>query len=309
MSTLGDIQALRDLGWSWTRIAAHYRVSEREVRRWLLTGTAPEDLSAPLTLRWGTALIVSDTQFPYIDHAAWEVTCQIAVDASVDLVIWDGDMLDFESLSSYKHNPYAIRTAGTDVDEFHGSVREPLVRAVRPRERWVNGNHEWRYTKYLIHNAPAVHDRMPSPRDFLQLPLGVEFVEWGKASGTWLTPKLLVAHGWQARKHSAYTAKANAEDVGGSVSVITGHTHRVGWFAHNTRGGGVQGSWEVGHMCDPTNLPKAIEGYQNWQQVVATIVRYERNGDAFHVEVVPVIGSKGTRAVCNATDREYVIER
>lgn len=310
VGTVADIMSLLDLGWSHARIALHYRVSERQVRRWLLTAEKDvPDLPPPLQLSWGTALIVSDTQFPYIDRAAWEVTCQIARDAEVDRVLWDGDMLDFEQLSSYRHNSYKIRQADEDVSEFHEIVRDPLLDSLLlpADEDWIDGNHEFRYTRYLNHNASALGG-MPDPRDFLRLPDSVTYQKYGKASGVWLTPKLLVAHGWQARKHSAYTAKANAEDVGGSCSVITGHTHRVGMFAHTTPSG-TQGAWEIGHMCDPTDLPKAVEGHQNWQQVVGTLVRYEREGDAFHVEIIPIVGSRASRAICNATGREYVIER
>lgn len=309
-TTLSDIQSLHAMGWSWSRIAAHYRVPERTVRRWDLDPSSlPErvSVSAPLELHWGKALIVSDTQFPYIDRAAWDATCELAEDAEVDTLLWDGDMLDFPQLSSYKHNPYKLPTARTDIDDFHDQVRTPLVTSLAlRRERWVNGNHEFRATRYFDHNAGAMGDP-PDPREFLQLPDHVEFTEYGKLSGTMLTPKLLVAHGWQARKHSAYTAKANAEDIGIS-SVITGHTHRTGWYSHTTPSG-VQGAWEIGHMCDPTDLPKAVEGYQNWQQVIGTLVSYERGGDAFHVEIVPIIGSNNDRAVCHMTNREYRVQR
>src|SRR5690606_19500051 len=171
------------------------------------------------------ALIVNDTQYPAWDPALWEVTCQIARDAQIDWLIWDGDMLDFEQLSSFKHNPYKITTASQDVEAFHRDIRDPMIAAVADtleREDWNDGNHEFRYQRYCEHNAPAL-GAYPTPKEFLQLPDDVTWQPYGRAVGTMLTPKLLVAHGWQARKHSGYTAKANAEDVGAGLSGICGH--------------------------------------------------------------------------------------
>lgn len=317
MTVLDDIKALRDLGWTWTRIAAHYRVSEREVRRWENGINAPSSyergLEPPLALNYFNVLIINDTQYPSHDPALWEVTCQIARDAEVEEIIWDGDALDFEQLSSFQHNPYKITTAANDVEGFHRDLREPLIEATKEtlkRERWNNGNHEFRYTRYAERNAPALGS-LPAPREFLQLPSDIEFHEWGKAQGTWLGDSLLVSHGWAALKWSAATAKSNALDVG-TVSVITGHTHRIGMFAHTildpkTGTPQVQTSWEVGHMSDESKLPKAVQGYNDWQQVAGTIVRKERKGNAFHVDLIPIFGSKLDRAIAN--DREYKLDR
>lgn len=308
MGTLADIEGLRERGWSWTRIAAFYRVSEREVRRWSTGKDVPANLARPAVLDWGMCLIVNDTQFPFIDRALWEVVCQIAVDMEITKLIWDGDCIDFPQLSSFKHNAYKLTTAHQDVKDFHTEVRDPLMKGLGRQvdEIWNDGNHEYRYVRYCDHNAGALGS-FPAPRDFLELPDHVVWEPYGKAVGTLLTPKLLVSHGWQARKHSGATAKANAEDVGGGMSVITGHTHRVGTYYHSTPGGGVQASYEVGHMCDPTLLPKAVEGFQNWQKTAGTLVRYQLNGDAFDANILTVLGRRENLVVVE--DRTYEIAR
>ena len=257
-------------------------------------------MSEPLRKKFGTALVVNDLQFPYHDPALWEVTTQIGIDAGVDTVIWDGDILDFENLSSFAHNPYKIRTADEDVRAFHPEVREPLIKAIKPkREIWNNGNHEYRYTRYSEHNASALGMRV-EPRDFLMLPKKVQFTEYGKGIGFMLTPKLLISHGWNASKWSAYSAKATALDLG-DLSVVCGHTHRIGAFYHTTPRG-VQASYEVGHMCDWKRVPSGtvgVGGFPDWQQVAGTLIRYEKGGDSFHVEVLPVFGSKQDKVIAN----------
>lgn len=268
----------------------------------------PDGLSSvPLGRNFRTAFIVNDMQYPFYDRALWEAACQIARDAEADTLLWDGDAIDFPQLSSFAHNPYKIRTAAQDVVGFHEEIREPMIEAVKDTlrdEYWNNGNHEYRYTRYCEHNAPAIGAHA-EPRDFLRLPSGVAFAEYGKGVGTWLTPKLLVSHGWQSSKWSAYTAKANAFDMG-NLSVICGHTHRVGVFMR-TNPAGVQASYEVGHMADEESLPKAVEGVNDWQKVAGTIVRYEQGGDAFHVELIPLFGKRMHRCIANG--REYTLDR
>lgn len=307
-STVSDIDKLRDLGWSYTRIGAHYGVSERWAAKWHKgQEEMPEGLAPPATLNWGTALIVNDTQYPHFDKALWEVTCQVARDAEVDTLLWDGDILDFEQLGRYSHNPYRINQADADVAGFHRDLRDPILTEVPTirRERFMSGNHEHRYNAYVDHNASAVGS-FPGLREFIGLPDEVEFHEYGRARGTLLTPDLLVAHGWRAQRWSAYTAKNSLDDIGRQKSLIVGHTHRVGLHMQTTPWGPVA-CWEVGHMCDPENLPKSMQGEQDWAQVAGTLVRYERDGNAFDVKLNIVIGSKADRVLVG--EREYQLER
>lgn len=301
--TVEDIKGLRELDWTWTEIGAHYGVSERQVRRWHKEEKAPS-LAPPLELNFKVTHIVNDTQHPHTDRALWEVATQVAKDAGAEHTIWDGDMLDFEMLGRYNHNAYRLNPAKDDVWDFHENIREPyLAETGITEEDWNDGNHEFRFEKYLMHNAPALD--FPDPKEFLELPDHVNWVGYGKQVGTMLTPKLLVAHGWSARKWSAYTAKNVALGLG-DLSLIQGHTHRVGVFMHTTPQG-TQVAYEVGHMCDPTNLPKSMEGLQDWQQVAGTLVYSERDGDGFTVELVPVFGSNQDRVIAN--NREYRIDR
>ena len=307
MSTLDDINALRLRGWSWTRIGAHYRVSEREVIRWVAKGTTPPRVPAPPTqLSWRTGMVVNDLQFPYHDPALWEVTCQIARDAEVDHLIWDGDILDFPQLSRFVHNPYLLNKASEDVEEFHTQCRDPFLAAVPTLETedWNDGNHEWRYERYQMSSGPALDGAYPEPKQFLRLPDEVNYQPYGAGIGTVLcNDSLLINHGWIARMHSAYTAKGTAEQIG-SMSAVIGHTHRVGVYQRTTPVG-TQKVYEVGHMSDERLVPKAKPGVQNWQQTAGTILKYRTDGTAFSVHINEVINGK----YILVGDREYTVCR
>lgn len=306
MSTLDDISALRDRGWTWTRIAAHYGTSERGVRRWVAEGDAP-DLAPPADLHNKKCLIINDLQYPYYDPALFEVVTEVAKDFEPTHLLWDGDNLDFPQLGRYNHNAYTLDQADADVAGFHHDCREPLIEAAQSieEETWNDGNHEYRYEKYVDHNASALAT-FPDPPTFLQLPAHVTYQRYGKARGTFLLPDLLVAHGWRTNKHAGYAAKNSLDDVGGGISVIVGHTHRIGMHARLTPQGPIF-AYEVGHMADMERVPKNIEGMNNWQQIAGTLVTYNEDEGWFDVKLCPVLGPD--RDVVIANDREYRISR
>lgn len=308
---LQDLERLRvHRNWSWTRIAAAYGTTERTVRRWAEGEEAPTGLSSPLELRYGTAFVVSDAQFPFHDEALHEVQTEIVRDLQPDQLIFAGDTIDFPQLSSFVHNPYKLQQAMDDVKACHLRYINPLTEAA-PDSKWiwVDGNHEQRIQRYLERNAAAIEDYI-DPRKFMNLSGFHEYFTYGRAVGYMLTPKLLVCHGWQARKHSAYTAKANLEDVGYRVSVLGAHTHRLGAYFHTGFDGEPVVSYEMGHSSDIERVPMAYAGgTPNWQSSAGAIVRYKLNGDSFVIELLPVLGPRGNRRVLvSATGKEYKLQ-
>lgn len=303
MSTLTDIEGLKDLGWTWTQIGAHYGTSERGVRRWVEDGSRIPDLPPPAELNHYKALVVSDTQFPFFDPALWELTCQVARDAGVEELIFDGDIFDFEQLGSFNHNPYRINQTSHDIDEGWRRMLDPLLSATKKtvkRKRFAAGNHEHRYNRYVDHNAGALGTYAPL-KEALRLDDSWDFAEYGKAQGVQPTPDLLVAHGWRANK---YTAANTLADIGACMSVIIGHTHRVGTYYQQTPRGLVR-AFEIGHMADVEALPKSVPGWQNWTQMAGVIVTVARDGSYFDVDMNPVVGD----GVVLANDSEYRLER
>lgn len=305
MSVLNDIEALRGLGWTYTRIAAHYGVSEREVGRWVSSGPIPPrvaDLPRPAVLDYEKVLVVNDTQYPHHDPALWEVTCQVARDAEVEQVVYAGDMLDFEQLSSFQFDPHKTSKAQDDVEGFHRDLRAPLLAAAPSvkTEHWIDGNHEHRYTRFLERHA-ALED--PDPVRFMGLEDMKSFYPYGHRIGHYITPELVVVHGWETGKTTALRNHVN--EMG--CSVIHGHTHRVSNMRKYT-GSRLLAGFEVGHMSDVTKVPGSHgKGRPDWQQVAGTLVHKARHGESFHVEVVEVFGANFDRVWAN--DRVYHIER
>ena len=306
MSVTEDISTLRDIGWTWTRIGAHYRVSEREIMRWSLpfpgVPARAKGLSPPAVVNYVPVLVVNDTQYPHHDMALWEATCQIAKDAEIEEIVWAGDMLDFEQLSSFKFDPHKTGKAKEDVVGFHATLRLPLLKALslytRPKEHWIDGNHEHRYTRFMENHA-ALDD--PDPVSFMDLEYMHSYYPYGQRVGHYLTKELAVVHGWATGKSTA--VKSHVQEMG--CSVIHGHTHRVSDY-RTTVGDRVLAGFEVGHMSDYRKVPgQHDKGKPDWQQVAGTLVHKARKGESFNVDVLEVIGHDKVWA----NDRVYEIER
>ena len=305
MSNVNDvIDVLRTLGWTYTRIGAHYGVSEREVARWTTSGAPPraEKVSPPSVVDYKTTLVVNDTQYPYHDAALWETTCQIARDNEIEEIVYGGDMIDFPQLSSFKFDPHKTNKAKDDVEGFHEDLRLPLLNALDwdVDEWWVNGNHEHRYDRFLEQHA-ALED--PDPVSFLGLESFKGFYPYGHRIGHYLTPELAVVHGWETGKTTAL--RNHISEMG--CSVIHGHTHRVSQVRKYT-GTRLLAGYEVGHMGDYSKIPGAHgKGQPDWQQVAGTLVYSSRTGDSFNVDVLEVFGKSDDRVWANG--RVYHIER
>lgn len=305
-NTLQDIDRLRtERDWTWTRIAASYNTSEREVRRWVNGDKEAPSMAPPVELNHEKILVVNDTQFPHVDRALWEVTCQIARDNEVTQVDFDGDIFDFEQLGRYNHNSYRINTAARDVERGWEQMLQPLIdeNPQVERFRFESGNHEHRYNKYVDHNAGAV-GQFPTLKQFLQLPDDWAFSEYGKLQGLRPVEGLLIAHGWRTNKYSDFWT---LQDASFQFSVIIGHTHRMKSWTRRLPEGGVVRCHEAGHMCDPTNLPKSVEGVQQWSQTAGALVTVNMDTGIYDVEMCPVLGPD--EDVVHAGGREYRIDR
>jgi len=306
------IPELREKGWTLTRIAAHYGVSERELGRWVQSGRlnpknpVPREWAEalpprPLALDYEQTLVVNDAQYPHHDSALWEATCRIARDAEVDRIVWAGDMLDFEQLSSFTFDVYKTQRAQDDVEGFHRDLREPLIKSIgyKPEEIWLDGNHEHRYSRYVQkHSALGESNAI----EFMGIGNMKTYIPYGTRIGYWLTPSLVVVHGWSTAKNSA---QRHLMDMG--ASVIHGHTHRLSSFHMQTSREHMV-AYEVGHMSDPSQVPGFHgEGLPDWHQVAGTLVQTSRTGESFNVEVLEVVGRNHDRVFCNG--RVYDIER
>lgn len=188
-------------------------------------------------------VVLGDAQCPYHDRRMHELVCKFLDRFRPDGLIADGDISDFPTLSSYLPNPKTDTDANASIQSTYDVLSDWAGAAgVHCEKLWLPGNHEQRFQKYLLRNAPNLWGlTRAGPQgdgeSVLALPyllrldeLGYRVVtaptgEWPQAMVDLVPGKLTVTHGWLTRKGSGATARASAEWLGRSV--VVGHTHRL----------------------------------------------------------------------------------
>lgn len=234
-------------------------------------------------------LILSDSQFGSEDRKLHRLLVnEVIPDTDPDHLVHVGDFLDC-------HAP-ARWSKGT-ADEFAATLQVEVDRAVN----WLHsvravydgpftikeGNHDLRIDTYLRTQAPALASlralRIEELLDLRALNIRYERNPFRVAPG-WV-----VAHGHEGTisRMAGQTAMGLARKFG--VSVVCGHTHRLG-LAHETAGynGSQNALWgmEVGHAMDIRKAAYLEGGSASWQQGFGML---ERVGNRVWPRIYPVI--------------------
>lgn len=227
-----------------------------------------------------TYAVLSDIQIPFQDKPVLDLVLRFLRDIKPDGVVLAGDVADCYSISDHRKSLRTLlkATLQHEIDQCH-TLMESLE-FIKERH-WLGGNHEQRLYKHICDKAPALGliDGLDFPTIF---GLGEHNFKWRPYGEYIKLGKLLVTHGDIVRKHSAYSARAHWDKYG--VSVLHGHTHRLGSYFH-TNASGPNAAWENGCLCKLDGL--GYTHYPNWQQGFSIVHVGDRG--FFSVTQVPVL--------------------
>lgn len=189
--------------------------------------------------------LLSDIHFPYHDDAALDVACNFLKSRGIDILILNGDIVDFYSCSSYERHP-SRRNIGLERDLALAGFS--TLRKLFPDVRIIyrEGNHEERFTRWLWSHATELFDAEEMQiENFLRLKdFGIEYV---KGRSKIVVGKLNIYHGHELR---------SAATINIAISVLrkTFHNTLVGhWHQRQSVLKRVDdqaiGCWVVGCLC------------------------------------------------------------
>lgn len=234
-------------------------------------------------------VIISDTQMPFEDKKALKAVIRFIGDYQPTEVIHIGDVIDLPQPSRWNKG-----TKG----EFEGSVFRdaeytvkeliiPLREVFSGDIGFHEGNHDLRGREYLSKYAPALAESGAFNMETL---LSFEDYEIRKLPEfNKITPGWITTHGHRGgirlTQIAGNTALNAARKLG--VSVIMGHTHRLGKGSHST---GYDGrvtqtltGMEVGNLMDMRQAGYLKGGAANWQQGFGIV-----HIDGPHVQATPI---------------------
>ncbi|MDA2925806.1 metallophosphoesterase [Acidobacteria bacterium AH-259-G07] len=210
-------------------------------------------------------VIANDFQIPFHNQKALALFKVFLRREKPDWLILNGDFHDFWEISNFDLTP---RTGKEFLEEIKiGQKILKSFRRILPKARitWIEGNHEFRLRRYLIHKAKELYGLpgLSVPELFGLKELNIKYIPCSQGASRFTSNfirvgNLYVGHWPTVAKHAGYAAKGLVDDKG--VSLLQGHTHRFGAHARTTVDGRVLLGIENLCMCKASYI-----SHPNWQ--------------------------------------------
>jgi predicted phosphodiesterase len=254
---------------------------------------------------WG---ILSDIHFPHQDQAALNVAIEILESIGIDRVILNGDISDVTCLSDHEKDPDAPKKF-----EVECRSTEPFLDWVNTRgtnSRWILGNHERRWHRYLFRRTPELYGQeWPLARLFRGKVLDGKLADYPKIRAG----NLVTEHGdsfWPRGNITPANPAVNILDKAPDQTTIVGHVHKISYFCRNSYDvDGVRrthAAHSAGHLSRPDSHSKYVGDYTNWNQSFTVVWFYRVDGAVrFHVLPIEIHRDKRNRPFAMYNGKVY----
>lgn len=219
---------------------------------------------------------LTDTHIPWHDIKTIESWFQECKRRKVNTILLNGDILDCGGVSDHYREPNETRIEEEieKGDQFIQWLRSSFPQA---RLIWREGNHEWRYPRYLANHAPELFGIKQ-----LRIPALLNFdkhgVEWVDDCRTIFLGKLPTLHGHEFRG-SGGVMPARWLYLRTNETAICGHFHRSSHHPETRPlSGKVESCWVVGCAC---HLSPRWLTHNKWNHGYAHVEIF--NGGGFEV--------------------------
>jgi predicted phosphodiesterase len=231
-------------------------------------------------------LVLSDLHIPYHHIPSIDASLNYGFKEGVDAIYINGDLIDFAKISRWSKDP-ALKSVQVEVDQVLDFL-EGLTGLGLP-VYFKLGNHEDRWNRYLIDQAPELYDL-----DTLQInnllsldEMGVKLVDSKQRAK--FGDHLNVIHGHEfGQSIFSPVNPARGLFLRAKTNVIAGHNHQTSSHHESNLNGSPTGCFSTGCLCDlePDYRPF---GFTKWNHGAA-IVEIE-DGD-FSVDNFAIIDGK-----------------
>jgi metallophosphoesterase superfamily enzyme len=238
-------------------------------------------------------VVLSDLHLPFTDPAALQLAVKICEYVAPDIVILNGDIVDFHGISLFFRLP--DRRAGFRREiEVDRELLHQILQVLPQRPTyWIEGNHEHRMEVHLMTRSPELYGL-----DVLQLPSllcvedKVHYLRRATVPASRVervSPEigvghLTIAHGdmWRSGANTILIARTLFLRL--QVQALIGHWHRNDVWEQTGYDGKVKGFWVSGCLCYPR--PEYDAG-RHWGQGMAVVDVYPDG--MFRVDLVRFI--------------------
>jgi predicted phosphodiesterase len=223
------------------------------------------------------ALIISDIHLPYHSQSAITTCFNYAKKERPDVVVINGDLLDFYQLSFWDKDPRKRHFAyelGQFKEFFHVVQRTFKCKVV-----FKFGNHEFRYERYLLQKAKELVgvDEFELHNIIKARAEGIDIVAQNQLINA---NELTVLHGHElGRGFFQAVNAARGLQLRAMITALQGDVHKTSEHTETDLKGIIKTTWSTGCLCglSPEFLP-----YNKWNHGFG-IVDLDSNGRDFQV--------------------------
>ena len=214
-----------------------------------------------LNLRDGKIIVGSDIHFPYQDDLAIDCFINYCADNQPEVIVLNGDLLDFYKLSRFSKDP-AGKNPAEEIEMCRKFLKSLKVACPNSEIYYTIGNHETRLEKYVLDNAPQIACLIDNVFEIIK----TEEIGIIGCASLLVNNIFIFKHGTRLGNKSGLSAIKELEAH--YLSGATGHTHRLAKFS--TRKSGRRFVWlETGCLCD---LNPEYMVNPDWEQGFGEIV-------------------------------------
>lgn len=247
-----------------------------------------------------TALIIPDCHHPYVDRKAYKLMLHAASSLKIDEVVILGDFADFYSVSAHAKDPRVLQMLNDEVE----SVNKELDRLdqVFPSAKkvFLEGNHEFRLSRYLQNQAPALFG-VTDIRNLFKFDTrpNWRFISYGpNQQHKVLGSKLFARHEPIARTAELTAKKAMA-------NITYGHIHRIQSNYATSMEGQQYVAFSCGWLGDKRKnlIFDYVKSFHDWQLGFALVHVDESTGNFYH-QIIPILDNY----TCVLNGRGYCVK-
>lgn len=198
---------------------------------------------------------IPDLHCPYNDKRATELMFDAMQDFKPDTVVIMGDFVDCLAVSHWSKDPRRV----SSLEHEAGVAKAYLDRIEAKKKIYIAGNHEDRLQRYVQEKAPELLFANDIPRLLGLKERGWEYIPY-KAYTT--IGKMHLTHDvGSAGRYNVFKTLDTFQS-----SVITAHTHRLGYVVEGDATGGCQVSAQYGWLGDVEQVDymHRINARRNW---------------------------------------------
>lgn len=203
-------------------------------------------------------LIIPDTHRPFHDKRAWALMLKAARGFKPDIIVVQGDLADFYSVSSHNKSPDRVSKLKSEVADVNRALDE-LDGLGAYEKYFVAGNHENRLERYIEEKAPELFGMVDIPELFHLARRGWKYTPYKQDVQI---GKLFITHDCGVSGANANAVALNAFQH----SVSTAHTHRIGLLVQGNAAGEAHVSASFGWLGDATKTDymHRIKAARDW---------------------------------------------